>query len=63
VTFIAELWSNLNFDPVGTTKQASADAAVAYLVNGRFQLDAGANLGLTRDTPDIEVYAGASIRF
>lgn len=63
VTLIAELWSNLNFDPAGTTKQASADAAVAYLVNGRLQLDAGANLGLTRDTPDIEFYAGASIRF
>jgi hypothetical protein len=63
ITFAAELWSNFNFDPAGTIRQASADAAVAYSVNRRFQLDAGANLGLTRDTPDIEIYAGASFRF
>jgi len=63
MTFIAELWSNLNFDPAGTAKQVSADAAVAYLVNRRFQLDAGANVGLTRDTADIEIYAGASVLF
>jgi len=63
VTFVAELWSNINFDPAGTARQVSADAAVAYLVNRRFQLDAGANVGLTHDTPDVEIYVGASVLF
>lgn len=63
VTVAAELWSNLNFDPDGTIKQASADAAIAYAVSHAVQLDAGVNAGLTRDTPDIELYAGISTRF
>ena len=63
LTLAAELWSNLNFDPAGTSTQASADASVAYLISNEVQVDAGVNLGLTRDTPDLELYAGASIRF
>jgi hypothetical protein len=57
-----ELWGSLNFDPANKVKQASADAAVAYLISNNVQLDAGANFGLTRETPDIEFYAGISIR-
>lgn len=63
LTFYGELWSNFNFDPEGTLRQASADAALAYLVSDRLQLDVGANAGLTKDTPDLEVYAGISTRF
>lgn len=63
LTLAGELWSNLNFDPAETIKQASADAALAYAVSAHFQLDAGANLGLTKDTPDLEVYVGTSVRF
>lgn len=63
VTLIGELWSNLNFDPAGTIRQASADAALAYAASNEVQLDVGANIGLTRDTPDVELSAGASIRF
>jgi hypothetical protein len=63
VTFAAELWSNYNFDPGGTVRQASADAAIAYLATKTLQLDAGINFGLTKDTPDVEVYAGSSVRF
>jgi hypothetical protein len=63
LTLAGELWSNLNFDPAGTAKQASADAAVAYAVSIRTQLDMGINAGLTRDTPDLELYAGMSLRF
>jgi hypothetical protein len=63
LTAAAELWSNFNFDPAGTIKQASADAALTYAVSDDLQLDVGANFGLTRDTPDIELYAGASVRF
>jgi hypothetical protein len=63
LTLAGELWSNVNFDPAGTVKQASADAALAYAVNDRLQLDTGVNLGLTRDTADVELYAGISVRF
>ena len=61
LTLIGELWSNLNFDPAGTIKQASADVAVAYLASDRMQFDAGANIGLTRDTPDLELSVGLSV--
>lgn len=63
LTLIGELWSNLNFDPSGTLKQASADAAVAYALSPSVQLDAGVNAGLTPDTPEVEIYAGVSLRF
>jgi hypothetical protein len=63
VTLAGELWSNINFDPAGTIKLASVDAALAYAVSDDLQLDAGANIGLTKDTPDLELYIGTSVRF
>ena len=63
LTLAGEIWTNVNFDPAGTIKQASADAALTYSLSNNVQIDAGANIGLTRDTPDVELYAGASLRF
>jgi hypothetical protein len=63
LTLAGEVWSNVNFDPAGTIKQASADAALAYAVSNEMQLDLGVNAGLTRDTADLELYAGVSLRF
>ena len=63
VALSAELWNNLNFAPHGTVRQWSADVSAAFLPTKRIQLDAGANFGLSRATPDIELYAGASILF
>ncbi len=59
----AEIWSQWDWDPVKTERQASADVSAAFLASGRVQLDAGANLGLNRATPDVEIYTGASILF
>jgi len=59
----AELWGQWDWDPAGTSKQYSADGTVAYLLNTTTQLDAGANFGLNKQTPDVEVYAGVSKRF
>lgn len=59
----AELWSQWDWDPSGTTRQSSADATIAYLANNNLQLDAGANFGLNRNTPDVELYTGVSVRF
>ena len=58
-----ELWAQWDWDPAGTSRQASIDGSVAYLISNDVQLDAGANFGLTRDTPDLELYGGLSIRF
>jgi hypothetical protein len=58
-----ELWGQWDWDPAGTTRQTSADGAIAYLVTNDVQLDAGANVGLNRQTPDVELYTGVSLRF
>jgi hypothetical protein len=63
LTLIGDMWASWNYDPDDTIRQASADLAAAFLVSDTVQIDAGANLGLTRDTDDIELYAGASVRF
>jgi hypothetical protein len=63
VTAYAELWTAQNYDPAGTVRQYSVDAAVAWLVSPRLQLDVGANFGLNQVTPDTQVYLGLSTRF
>lgn len=63
LTVSGELWGAWDFDPAGTVRQYSIDGAVAYLLTRNAQLDAGANFGLNRDTPDIELYTGIALRF
>jgi Putative MetA-pathway of phenol degradation len=63
VTLTAELWSQVNVDPSGTVKQYSFDTAIAWNVRPNVQLDLGANFGLNRDTPAIQLYAGIAQRF
>ena len=58
-----ELWGQWDWDPAGTGKQASADGSIAYLLSDDVQIDGGANFGLNRQTPDVELYAGVSKRF
>lgn len=59
----AELWAQWDWDPSGTASQASANGSIAYLVGNNVQLDGGANFGLNAATPDVELYAGVSVRF
>jgi hypothetical protein len=59
----AEIWTAWDWDPAGTTRQASADGSIAYELSKNLQLDAGANFGLNRSTPDMELYTGVSVRF
>jgi hypothetical protein len=63
LTFSTEIWAQWDWDPSGTGKQVSWDGSAAYLVNKNLQLDAGANFGLNRQTPDVELYTGISVRF
>lgn len=58
-----ELWGRWDYDPSGTGKQVSVDGSVAYLITNSVQIDGGANFGLNRQTPDVELYAGVSKRF
>jgi hypothetical protein len=58
-----EIWGQWDWDPGGTGKQVSADGSLAYLLSNSVQLDAGANFGLNSQTPDVELYTGASVRF
>lgn len=62
-TLAVELWTAQNWDPAGTIRQYSADAAVSYLVNDNLQLDVGGNFGLNEATPDVQLYVGLSTRF
>lgn len=63
LSLTTELWSQLTDDPAGTTTQLSFDAALAWQVRPNLQLDAGANVGLTHDTPQLQLYTGVSYRF
>jgi hypothetical protein len=63
LSLTAELWGQWDWDPAGTARQYSADGAAAYLLSNSVQLDGGANFGLNRNTPDVELYAGVSKRF
>lgn len=62
-TMAVELWTSQNWDPAGTVRQYSADAALSYLLNDELQLDIGGNFGLNRATPDVQLYVGVSARF
>lgn len=59
----AELWGYWDFDPAGTVRQYALGGSAAYLLTNDVQLDAGVNLGLNRDTPDLQVYSGIAFRF
>jgi hypothetical protein len=55
------------YSAVGTDSATPAvytfDAGLAYLITPNLQLDAGANFGLTKASPDLNVYTGVSARF
>jgi hypothetical protein len=63
LTLYAELWSDVNDDRPNTTRQLTFDTALAWLVRPNLQLDIGANLGLDKRAPDVQVYFGIAQRF
>jgi hypothetical protein len=64
VTLGVEFWEATDFDPGQTTQQYSFDLDAAWIPEGmpNLQLDTGVNLGLNRETPGSQVYAGISER-
>ena len=62
LTVFAEVYGAAGTD-THTPPAYTADAAVAYLLTETIQLDAGVNVGLNRDTPNLQLYSGISQRF
>ncbi len=62
-TLYNEVWTSQNFDPAGPVRQYSYDVSLAWLANPVLQFDIGANVGLNRNTPDLQLYTGISARF
>jgi hypothetical protein len=60
-----ELWGSVDDDPAGRTTQASLDWMADYVpkAHANLQLDAGIDLGLNRNTPDVEIAVGVARRF
>lgn len=63
VTAYIELWSDYNADPTAKATLMSIDTAIAWVFIPNVQIDFGANFGLTRATPALQLYAGLSQRF
>lgn len=63
-TGAAEIWGARNWEPSGLVRQYSVDLALAWVPkSGLLQLDGGVNLGLNRQTPDVQIYGGLSRLF
>lgn len=58
-----ELAAYRDRDPAGHSTQALAGFSVGWQPGDDTQFDAGTNIGLNRDTPDIELYFGITRRF
>ena len=66
VTGYFELWGQANNDPAKPNRQASLDLSLAWLVwkkSPSLQFDVGANIGLTPETPRLQLYVGVSQKF
>lgn len=58
-----ELSAGRDEDPSGHATQLLAGLSAGWTPSGDLQLDVGANLGLNRDSPDVELYFGVARRF
>ena len=62
LTASAEFYSSVSTDRFTPTFY-TADFGLAYLIKPSTQLDVGTNIGLNRQAPDLQLYAGISQRF
>lgn len=58
-----ELAAYRDRDPAGHSTQALAGLSIGWQPGDDTQFDVGTNIGLNRDTPDIELYFGITRRF
>ncbi len=62
LTASIEFFSSVGTDPF-TPAVYTLDVGLAYLILPNVQLDAGANFGLTKASPDLNLYTGITARF
>jgi hypothetical protein len=62
LTASIELFSSIGTDPF-TPAVYTFDVGLAYLILPNVQLDAGANFGLSKASPDLNLYTGVTARF
>jgi hypothetical protein len=62
LTAFIEFFSAVGTDPF-TPAVYTLDLGLAYLILPNVQLDAGANFGLTKASPDLNLYSGVTARF
>jgi hypothetical protein len=62
LTASIEFFSSVGTDPF-TPAVYTFDVGLAYLILPNVQLDAGANFGLTKASPDLNLYTGVTARF
>lgn len=62
LSLAAELWAGWDWDR-RTTRQASLGGNAAYRISEDVQIDGQLDFGLTRDSADVEVSGGVSMRF
>ena len=62
LTASIEFFSSIGTDPF-TPSVYTFDVGLAYLILPNVQLDAGANFGLTKASPDLNLYTGVTARF
>ncbi|MEM7569939.1 MAG: transporter [Pseudomonadota bacterium] len=58
-----EIFAQNDFDPAGESHVYTADFAATYLITPRIQIDAGANIGLSDEAADLQLYSGLSVLF
>jgi Putative MetA-pathway of phenol degradation len=58
-----ELSARRDRDPAGATTELLAGLSADWAPSGNLQLDIGANAGLNRASPDLELYVGVARRF
>jgi hypothetical protein len=62
MTVYGELYSALGADK-RTPPVYTFDAAISYALTDTLQLDVGANIGLNRNAPNLQLYTGVAQRF
>jgi Putative MetA-pathway of phenol degradation len=62
LSLAAELWTGWDWDEA-TTRQSSIGTNAAYRITDNLQIDGQVDFGLTRESADVEIAGGVSVRF
>ena len=63
VTLYGEIATQINVDPAHTSHRYTFDTALTWAAEKNLQFDIGANIGLNKEAPALQIYTGISRRF